>query len=46
MKGVAKLAKLPMRLAFRRIGDAARDGLRNRLADAPPRASAKAVKSA
>ena len=25
-----------MRLAFRRIGDAARDGLRRRLAAAPP----------
>ncbi|MFN8113299.1 MAG: SRPBCC family protein [Solirubrobacterales bacterium] len=39
MKGIARLAELPMRLAFRRIGDAARDGLRNRLAEAPPRSS-------
>lgn len=45
MKGVAKLAELPMRLAFRRIGDAARDGLRNRLAEAPPRVAAGTVKS-
>lgn len=45
LKGVAKLAELPMRLAFRRIGDAARDGLRNRLADAPPAATAKASES-
>jgi carbon monoxide dehydrogenase subunit G len=37
MKGLARLAELPMRLAFRRIGDAARDGLRTRLAEAPPR---------
>jgi hypothetical protein len=36
MKGIAKLAELPMRLAFRRLGDNARDGLRNRLADTPP----------
>ena len=36
MKGIAKLAELPMRLAFRRLGDNARDGLRNRLAEAPP----------
>jgi carbon monoxide dehydrogenase subunit G len=36
MKGIARLAELPMRLAFRRIGDAARDGLRDRLAQAPP----------
>lgn len=40
MKGLAKIAELPMRLAFRRIGDAARDGLRTRLADAPPAPSA------
>jgi carbon monoxide dehydrogenase subunit G len=39
MKGIARLAELPMRLAFRRIGDSARDGLRNRLADAPPEAA-------
>jgi hypothetical protein len=37
MKGLARAAELPMRLAFRRIGDAARDGLRRRLAAAPPR---------
>jgi carbon monoxide dehydrogenase subunit G len=42
MKGLAKLAELPMRLAFRRIGDAARDGLRTRLADAPPERSSLA----
>jgi hypothetical protein len=36
MKGPARLAELPMRLAFRRIGDAARDGLRTRLAERPP----------
>lgn len=42
MNGIAKLGELPMRLAFRRIGDAARDGLRNRLADAPPQAAARA----
>src|SRR6188472_1929103 len=36
MKGLARAAELPMRLAFRRIGDAARDGLRRRLAAAPP----------
>ena len=36
MKGLAKAGELPMRLAFRRIGDAARDGLRRRLAAAPP----------
>ena len=40
MKGVARLAELPMRLAFRRIGDAARDGLRSRLAGPPPKRSA------
>jgi carbon monoxide dehydrogenase subunit G len=39
MKGLARLAELPMRLVFRRIGDAARDGLRTRLAEAPPRTS-------
>jgi carbon monoxide dehydrogenase subunit G len=43
MKGAAKLAELPMRLAFRKIGDAARDGLRNRLADAPPAKASKAA---
>ena len=36
MKGLARAGELPMRLAFRRIGDAARDGLRRRLAAAPP----------
>jgi len=36
MKGPAKIAELPMRLAFRRLGDNARDGLRNRLAETPP----------
>lgn len=36
MKGPARLAELPMRLAFRRLGDNARDGLRDRLAEAPP----------
>jgi Polyketide cyclase / dehydrase and lipid transport len=36
LKGVARLAELPMRLAFRRLGDAARDGLRKRLAGGPP----------
>lgn len=36
LKGLARVAELGMRLAFRRIGDAARDGLRNRLAEAPP----------
>ena len=36
MKGVARVAELPMRLAFARLGDNARDGLRNRLAEAPP----------
>ncbi len=36
MKGVARFAELPMRLAFRRLGDNARDGLRNRLAETPP----------
>ncbi len=46
MKGVAKLAELPMRLAFRKIGDAARDGLSNRLADAPPATATKAAKAA
>lgn len=46
LKGAARLAELPMRLAFRRIGDAARDGLRTRLAAAPPRSSAGAVESA
>ena len=46
LKGLARLAELPMRLAFRRIGDAARDGLRNRLAEAPPRVAAGTVKSA
>jgi len=45
LKGAAKLAELPMRLAFRRIGDAARDGLRNRLAGAPPAGTAKAAGS-
>ena len=39
LKGVARLAELPLRLAFRRIGDAARDGLRTRLAGASPQAS-------
>ncbi len=42
MNGIAKLAELPMRLAFRRLGDAARDGLRNRLAEAPPAPKAAA----
>ena len=36
-----RAAELPMRLAFRRIGDAARDGLRNRLAGTPPARHAK-----
>jgi Polyketide cyclase / dehydrase and lipid transport len=39
LKGVARIAGLPMRLAFRRLGDAARDGLRNRLAEAQPDSS-------
>ena len=39
MSGVARLAELPMRLALRRLGDNARDGLRNRLAEAPPLAA-------
>ena len=38
-EGVARLAELPMRLALRRLGDNARDGLRNRLAEAPPLAA-------
>ena len=46
MRGLARLAELPMRLAFRRIGDAARDGLRTRLAEAPPRVAAGALKTA
>ena len=41
MKGIAVAAELPMRLAFRRLGDAARDGLRNRLAEAPPTTAAR-----
>ena len=41
MRGIARAAELPMRLAFRRIGDAARDGLRNRLAGTPPARHAK-----
>jgi hypothetical protein len=36
LKGPARIAELPMRLAFRRLGDAARDGLRNRLAEGSP----------
>lgn len=46
MKGIARVAELPMRLAFRRIGDAARDGLRNRLAEAPPKTAPKATERA
>jgi len=38
MKGVARIAELPMRLAFGRIGDNARDGLRDRLAEEAPAA--------
>lgn len=36
MKGAFKLLELPMRLLFRRIGDKARNGLRERLAEPPP----------
>lgn len=36
LKGAAQIAELPMRLAFKRLGDAARDGLRERLAANPP----------
>jgi hypothetical protein len=39
MSGIARLAELPMRLAFGRLGDRARDGLGNRLAEAPPLAT-------
>ncbi len=38
LKGVAKVAEPGMRLAFRRIGDHARDGLRDRLAAEAPAA--------
>jgi carbon monoxide dehydrogenase subunit G len=43
MRGIARAAELPMRLAFRRIGDAARDGLRTRLAGTSPTRHAKAA---
>lgn len=36
LKGLARIAELPMKLAFRRLGDAARDGLSNRLSGSPP----------
>lgn len=41
MKGAFKLLELPMRLAFLRIGDRAKNGLRDRLAE--PQPAAKAV---
>lgn len=43
LHGIARVAELPMRLAFRRIGDAARDGLRARLAEPAPAIAATAV---
>ena len=36
LKGPLRAFDLPLRLAFRRLGDRARDGLRHRLADIPP----------
>ena len=39
LKGPLRPFDLPLRLAFRRLGDQARDGLRNRLAEVPPKAS-------
>lgn len=36
MKGAARLLELPMRLLFNRIGDKARNGLRERLAEPAP----------
>ena len=36
MKGAARLLELPMRLLFRRIGDKARNGLLERLAEPSP----------
>jgi hypothetical protein len=36
MKGAAKLLELPMRLAFNRIGDKAKNGLRARLEEPQP----------
>lgn len=36
LKGPLRAFDLPLRLAFRRLGDRARDGLRHRLAETPP----------
>ncbi len=44
-KGAAKLLDLPFRLLFQRIGDKARDGLRERLSEPQPRSNAAAVKT-
>lgn len=40
LKGLLRPFDLPLRLAFRRLGDQARDGLRDRLDSAPPSGAA------